>query len=698
MSFQTRDLWTRAGVIKDDSLLEAQGYATGSDKVRIHLGKFQSMLGWKARVTGMVGACRGQYVWADNTGSPYCAMGTYAKLYVMAGVELSDITPQRASGLVPNNAFETEDGSSVITVTWPSHGFITGDTIYLTGVSTFNGVTIGGATGTLGADPFIVSSGSNQVIVTHTAHGLSDRDYVNFSGAVAINGVDPNGTWRIQVLTVDSYKVYCSTDASASGTGGGAAVDYRYYVAYIVTVSTADEFSFSVAPQVANATGSGGGATATYIAEINVGALHGALSEAGYGTGPYGMGPYGSSTMTSDAPILPRTWSLQQWGSYLIANPYGGGIYEWRLNPSIPAAVVTNAPAQCLAVLVTNERFLLACGCTNLSGVFDPLLVRNSSDQDNTIWTPASTNNAGDFRLAVGSLVVSALNTQNGAVIWTDVALYAVNYLGLFEAIYAASLVGQSAGLMGPNAAVDLNGDVHFVTANLEFYRYSGGKPVPVLCPVKRWMSERMVAYQGYEVYAFVDARYLAVSWLFASNGGDPDSANQECSAYVRLDLREQAADPNAGWSVGTFNRSSWVAASIFDYPLACSPEGTVYEQENGLGAQETVGSDDADPIERYVTFAPIQIDPGDNLVSVNRIVLDADIDEPTELSMTLQARRWPNGPQTDKGPYLCDANTLYNRCRALGRQIGLDIRSSGTEDRWRLGTIRFDLTKGPLR
>lgn len=614
----------------------------------------------------------------------------------MAGVEVYDVTPARASGAAGANIFATTNGSSVIVVTWANHGFITGDSIYLTGVATFNGVTIGGPTGTLPADPFLVTTGSNQVIVTDVAHGLSDNSYVNFSGAVAINGVDPNGTWRVQVLTADTFKFFAATEATSGGNGGGGAVAYRYYVGYIVTISTTGEFSIDVSPQVASATGAGGGAGATYIAEINVGYAHGAASEAGYGTGPYGMGPYGSSTATTDAPVLPRTWSLQQWGEFLIANPFGGSIYQWELNPSIPAAVLTNAPLQCNAVLVTNERFLLACGCTDTGGDFDPMLIRNSSDQDNTIWTPAATNNAGDVRLSVGSQIISGLNTQNGAVVWTDVGFYALNYVGVFEQIYAASLVGQNAGLIGPNADMDLNGDVYWLTPGLEFYRYSGGKPVPLVCPLKRWLGERLAEFQNFEIYGFVDATYLAVSWLFASTASDAD--NQECNEYIRLDLREQASDPNGGWSVGTFDRSSWIAASIFQYPLACSPDGTLYEQENGLGARETVGSDTASDITYRLTWAPVQIDPGDNVMNINRIVIDADIDSPTSLSLTLQARRWPNGTLVEKGPYACTSSTKYNRVRAQGRQVGLKIESTGDADRWRLGTIRMDISKFGLR
>lgn len=689
MAFQTRDLWARAGIAIDDTLLAAQGYAIRTDKMRLHLGRWQTMGGWEARITGIVDPARGLFSWASNNGTPYVAIGTASKLYAHSGAELYDITPVRDDGAVPVDAFETTDLSSVVTVNWTAHGFVTGDTIYLTGVSTFNGVTIGGATGTLPADPFIVSSGSNQVIVTDTAHGLADNDYVNFAGVVPINGIDPNGTWRVQVLTADSYKLYATTDASSSGVGGGAACDYRYYKAYIVTISTVDIFMIDVAPQVANATGSGGGATATFIAEINVGPVFGAASVAGYGTGPYGMGPYGTSTLTTDSPVLPRTWSMQQWGEFLIANPFGGGIYQWELNPSIPAAVVMNAPAQCNIVLVTGERFLLACGCTSLAGDYDQMLVRNSSDQDNTIWTPAATNNAGDFRLAVGSQIVGALNTQNGAVILTDVAPYAVNYVGVFEQIYSASLIATNAGLIGPNAVVDMNGDVYWMSPGLEFYRYSGGKPVPIECPVKRWLGERLAQYQNFCVFAFVDAKYLSVSWLFASTDPDPD--NQECSEYIRVDLRESAADPRGGWANGTFDRSAWIAASIFDYPLAVSPGGTLYEQEKGLSA-------DGASIERLVEFAPVQLDPGNKVQNINRIVLDADIDSGTTIEMSLLARRWPNGPLVTKGPYLCDSTTLYNRCRAQGRQVGLLISSDGTADRWRLGTIRMDIEEGAER
>lgn len=461
----------RPCVVKDLPEYAAEGFAIDSDKIRWVDGKAQSQGGYERIGTlALSGKARGYFSWFDNSGNFYEAIGTNKKLYVLYGGFLYNITPRRSSGTFGANPFQTTASSAEVIVTLTNHGALVGDTVFIGDATAVGGITIGGPSGTFGASPFSTTTGSRSVQVTHVGHTMTGGDVVNISGASAVGGITLSGNYNIQIIDADSYFVYADTAATSSAIGGGTP-NYYYSRAYIVTqIDGANQFRFN---HISAASGSatGGGSNAKYLFEINIG-NESAGGGTGYGEDGYGEGGYGG--LTASGASQPRTWSMDNWGEFLVANPLDGGIYEWTINLSRPAVIITNAPVRCRCIAVTPERVLAAFGCTSLSGVFNPLLVRWTDTQDNTAWTPSASNIANDALAGTGSQFVRARTTRDGTAVWTDTAMFFMRYTAASGVYYQLDQLGLNSGLIGPNAVAELNGALYWVAPGFRVMSWGG--------------------------------------------------------------------------------------------------------------------------------------------------------------------------------------------------------------------------------
>lgn len=681
-----RQMQYKPGVVLDDTSYAAMGWAVSSDKIRWVRGKPESLPGYEDASPGetMLGKARGMVGWVSNTGLPYVAIGTHRKLYVSQDGALFDVTPIRDTETLAANPLSTVSGSRTVTVTHAAHGCRNGDWVYVGADSAVGGIRLGGGSGSLGSDPYTVTEGSPVVVVYHASHGLKSGDMAFLSGGSSVGGLTVSGLYTVHVIDSDTYTIQDDTPATSSVSGGGTP-SYSYSVGYEVTVVDADSYSVEAGSE-ATSTATGGGATVAVAYEISVG-LDDGFGPSGYGQGGYGLGQYGLNPDPSGkADFRPRTWALDTWGEELVANPLGGTIYRWQLNLSKRAEAITNAPAKVDWIIVTAERFLMAFGCTATDGVYDPLMIRWSDFQDYETWFPTDTNLAGDYRLSVGSTIVSARVTKSGLLVWTDDGLYLGTYTGSVESVYGFEIAGRGCGLIGPLAAVERNGTAFWWTSGAGVYTYAGGVPKPVPCPVRRTVEEAIAKDQEYKMHAVFDSAYNGVTWHY------PTSDTNEVSRYARLDINEQV-DANSGWSVGTSDMTSWIDRGSLPKPQSARVDGMLCVQESGRSAA-------GEAVSRHVEWAPVEISGdgvyGQNVLNVRRCVFDADITGVAGL--VIRTRRWPNGPEQVKGPYTLRQDTTKVDLRQQGRQAGFRIESDGTDDYWRIGNVRFDISQGPQR
>jgi hypothetical protein len=393
----------------------------------------------------------------------------------------------------------------------------------------------------------------------------------------------------------------------------------------------------------------------------------------GYGTGTYGSGTYGSPSVGA---YYPRTWSLSNWGEYLLGVPRGGTLYEWTGATGTPAAEIVNAPDAITCMWVTAERIVMCGGATEFGGVtFNPMLLRWSDQEDNTNWTPAATNQAGDLVLSQGGRIVKGLASRKTNLVWTDTALYSLTYLGDPLLVYGAELLGQGCGLIGPNAAVELNGAAYWLGSSGEFFTFSGGQAQPIPCPVKRYVADNLSWVQADKIYAGSNSANNEVWWFY------PDSRDgNECSRYVIYNYAENH------WSIGTWDRTAWADAGVWQHPLATDASGYLYFHER-------LNSADGGAITAYLESAPSDIGDGDTLMAVTRIVPDFE-DLSGGLTVTLKGRLWPAGDETEHGPYTVLTTTERVDLRTTARQMAIRIDSASAPSFWRLGALRLDMVQ----
>ena len=294
-------------------------------------------------------------------------------------------------------------------------------------------------------DPFDTTNGSQIVTVTDSGHGAIPNDFVTFSGATAVGGLTIDGEYQILSNTFSTYTIDAGSAAIATATGGG-----------------------SVTAQYQINTGLRSGDLATGYGIYGYGADDTSLplGEQGYGT------PRPNSTLTVNA----RTWSLDNWGEDLIANPFGKSIYWWdrTQGASSRAVLLDQAPVNAnIAIISQRDRHLFAMGSTErFSGQFDPLLIRWCSQEDFDDWIPTDTNTSGDLRLYRGSAIVSAVKTRGQIVVFTDESVHSVDYLGGFD-VYGVNVVGENVSILGPNAVIATDYRVFFMGEG-DFFYYDG--------------------------------------------------------------------------------------------------------------------------------------------------------------------------------------------------------------------------------
>lgn len=391
---------------------------------------------------------------------------------------------------------------------------------------------------------------------------------------------------------------------------------------------------------------------------------------AGYGTGTYGTGEYGVNNAT-DFEFWPRTWALDHWGQNLVAAPRNGGIYQWGLSLVADAVAVTNAPARVSSIFVTPERILVAVGSDDASATWNPMMVRWCDQEQLTVWTPTAANQAGDFVLSRGSRAVAGKVCGKQNLVWTDVGVYSMRYLGDPLLVYGFDYLGDG-GLAGPNAAAVMDNTAFWLSPSGTFYLFDGQQPREVPCPVRRHVTDNL---------AWVQSDKIVVSTIAAS--GEyivlyPDSRDgNEVSRYVLF-------NPGDGtWSVGTFDRTAWVDAGPQAWPVATTSTGEIYYHEKGRSA-------DGAAISWHLESAPVDLADGDKLMAVLRCVPDFD-DAVGGIDVALLTRDWP---QSD--PVTRDLGTVNGAsgkldCRITARQIALRLSGASAPAFWRLGAVRLD-------
>jgi len=383
------------------------------------------------------------------------------------------------------------------------------------------------------------------------------------------------------------------------------------------------------------------------------------LSKTGYGYSTYGSLAYGTARPDTGLITPATTWSMDTWGEYLIAcSNADGKLYEWQLGFTTPtlAAAITNAPTSNKAVLVTAERIMFALGAGG-----NPRKVQWCDQENNTVWTPATDNQAGDYELATPGTLLAGKRVKGVNLLFTDVDVHTAQYVGA-PFVYGFEKAGSGCGLISAQSVAAIDTAAIWMSKS-GFWIYDGYvKPLP--SDVSDYVFGNINFNQASKVYAVHNSKYGEIWWYY------PSSGSNENDSYVTFNYRENH------WNIGTLARTAGTDAGVFANPLMVSTDGYIYEHEVGFAY---------DSASLYAESGPVQLGNGDNIMSVRQVVPD----EQTlgEAVVSFKTRNYPTGTQSTFGPYTA-ANPTDVRFAA--RQVNVKVTGNTLAD-WRIGVMRLD-------
>jgi hypothetical protein len=529
----------------------------------------------------------------------------------------------------------------------------------------YNDITPLRTTVTINNNPFALTA-STTVTVTDTAHGCTTGDFVTFSGAVDIGGVGTNVTASVlnrefQVTVVDTNT-------------------------YTITIS--------VVPNATAIAGSpGGGAAVVAAYQINTGPAT-VIPLTGWGAGTWSSGSWG---ITSTSGYSLRLWSQRNWGEDLVFGPRGGGMYYWDATTGVAvrgynlatAVGASDVPTVQNVIFVSDvNRFVFAFGCNDYgSSALDPMLIRWSDQEDALNWTPAATNQAGSLRLSTGSEIVTVIQARQEIVVFTDSALYSLQYLDA-PIFWGAQLLGDNISIVGPNAVAIASGVVYWMGVD-KFYQYDG-RVQTLPCDVRRYVFSNFNAAQAAQVFAGTNEGFNEVWWFYCS------ANSTTIDRYVVYNYLERI------WYYGTMARTAWLDSGIRDYPLAATYSYNLVNHESGIDDNET-GT--PAPILANISSSEFDIGDGHNFGFVWRMLPDITFENSTAGAATVNMTLYGlynsgSGSIDSAGAPVVKGSTyviteeftgqIYTRVR--GRQLIFKVDSNTLGTTWQLGAPRIDI------
>lgn len=385
----------------------------------------------------------------------------------------------------------------------------------------------------------------------------------------------------------------------------------------------------------------------------------------GYGGGFYGTAAYGLARPDTGLYGTATTWSLDTWGEYLVAcNSDDGRLLEWQLNTAADAVAITNAPIDCSGLVVTEERFLFALGA---GGNYRK--VQWSDRENNTVWTPLATNEAGDIELQTPGQIMLGIRTRGQTLILTEQDAHSATYQGP-PFVYGFERVGSSCGAISRLCAAAVDAGV-FWMGQRGFHLYAGGAVTDVPCEVSDYVFSSLNRTQSSKVAAVANSRFMEIWWFYPSEG------SIENDRYVVYNYEENH------WSVGILARTSGVDGGVFSTPIWMTTDGKAVNHEIG---NQTGG---AAP---YAESGPVQLGAGDNIMMATEFIPDERTQG--QATVTFKTRFHPNDVERTYGPY--DMANPTN-VRFSGRQVAMRVTGDLNTD-WRWGVPRIDAAPGGRR
>jgi hypothetical protein len=686
----------KPGVNKENTRYTTEGGWYECDKVRFRQGNPEVIGGWnRLSSSTFLGVCRSLWNWVLLDGKNVIGVGTNLKFYIELGGAYYDITPIRATSTINNNPFVATNGSATITVTDTAHGGVTGDF-----------VTFSGATGLGGNITATVLNAQYQITV------INVNSYTITVGAVA-NATDASGSPGGGASVVAAYQISVGPAAQIPlvgwGAGGWGLGTWGNGVGTLIALRLWSQQNFGE-DLVFNPRGGG-----LYYWEAPTLTNRGVLLNSLGGTVSF---TNASPTVVTSTILYTEGAALQFSGGSLPTGVTAGTTYyvfevnglTFKLLDGAGAAVNTTSTGTGAVSLIVDvptvlnslavsdtSRFVITFGCNDYgSATLDPMLIRWSAQDDPFNWTPDPTNQAGFIRISHGSEIITTVQTRQEIIVFTDSAVYSLQYLGP-PYVWAPQLLGDNVSIMGPNAAVIASGIVYWMGVD-KFYSYDG-RVQTLNCDLRRFVFSDLNQDQGLQVFAGTNEGFNEVWWFYCS------ANSTAIDKYVIYNYVEKI------WYYGTMSRTAWLDSGLQSYPIAANyftntATGNLINHETGLN-DNTTGT--AVAIDAYISSSEFDIGDGHNFGFVWRVLPDLTFENAEStpagalpsVAMTLQGlANSGSGVTSTASQPVSKSNTyviteqftgqIFTRMR--GRQMIFKISSNQINTCWQLGAPRIDI------
>jgi hypothetical protein len=699
------------GFNKQVTATGGEGQWVNGDNVRFRYGSPEKIGGWaQLGSVEMTGRNTAIHHFVNTSGIKYAALGTSSILYAYSGGIFYDIHPIKATTTL-TSAFSTTNGSAVVTLTFSSaHNIGKGDIILL---DNFTAITNSNfASGDFDDVKFMVTSVPTDTTITITMGSNESGSGASTSGGIRVRHYYPVGP------AVET----ASTGWGLGSWGGQAQGQFTSTLssginASVTSLTMASSSSFPssgtviIGSELITYTGNSGGTLSglTRGANGTTAATHSSGATVTDASNFFAW----NAAASGDIITAPGLWSLDNFGNKLIATINGGESFEWNSNPtdatSNRATIITGAPtASAFSLVSTPDRHLVFFGTETTIGTSttqDPMFVRFSSQEDINTYAPSATNTAGTQRLADGSKIVGAIRGRDAIYVWTDTALFTMRFVGP-PFTFSFQQVGTNCGLIGQNAAVEVDGTAYWMSEN-GFFRYAG-RLESLPCLVEDHVFDDINTIPKQHINAGLNNLFGEVIWFY------PNAGSGTVNRMVAYNYLDSSAERPV-WTVGTLARTAWQDSAVFGKPHA-----TEYDtSSNGTSGSSTFVQGNTDGVSYYyehekgldqvregaTTKITASIESGDFdigqqglagdgefMMKIRRVLPDF-LSQTGDARVTLNLRDFPNDTQASSslGPFTINSSTQKIDTRARARSISLKVDNTSTSQFWKLGTFRID-------
>ena len=690
----------RPGVNRENTRYTNENGWYDSDKIRFRQGTPEKLGGWqRISANTFVGICRSLWAWVTLGAANLLGLGTNLKFYIENGGTYYDITPVRSLSTL-TNPFATTNASTTVTVTDATGGYITNDFVTFTGATAVGGLTISGEFQiTVTSSTTYTIQAASAATSTATGGGTVYAVYqINTGPAYAVPlvgwGAGPwsSGTWGVGTSSTDSLRLWSQSNFGEDLIYGPRAGPIYYWDAtvgftnsiFTVTITTPGVLSTSLT--LANGTALMLTTTGALPTGLLVGTVYYVVAVSG---------TQFSLAATYNGAAINTTGSQSGVHSF---SPRGIALTSLGGGSGVPLI-------QNFILVSDSSRFVFAFGCNDYSSATqNPMLVRWSDQESPVTWTPAATNQAGSLLFSHGSEIVTAMQSRQEILVWTDSSLYSLQYVGA-PVVWGSQLVGDNVSIASENAVAYANGVAYWMGVD-KFYKYDG-RTQTLNCDLLQYVFNNINKLQFQQVFAGTNEGFNEIWWFYVSN----DSLDYTIDSYVVFNYSENQGQ--GCWYYGSLARTAWLDSGLRDYPMAATYSYNLVNHEQGVDNNETVT---ALPIESFITSSEFDVDDGDKFGFIWRVLPDIKFVGSTAANpqMTMYLKPMQNSgsgynspsslggsdnatvTRTATVPIEAFTGQVYIRVR--GRQISMEYRSTTLGVQWQAGSPRIDIRQDGRR